>query len=146
MVSIYWLIAFVILIGIEITTMMLTTIWFAGGALVAFFLSLLGVGVKIQIVAFIAVSFVLLLFTRPLATKLFNKNTTKTNAEGLVEKKARVTVEINNDKETGAAIVNGQEWTARSVKDEVIIQPGTMVRIEEISGVKLMVSQEQEEA
>ena len=41
MSSIYWLIAFVILVGIEVATMALTTIWFAGGALVAFLLSLL---------------------------------------------------------------------------------------------------------
>ena len=31
-----WLVAFVILIGIEAATMALTTIWFAGGALFAF--------------------------------------------------------------------------------------------------------------
>lgn len=32
-----WLVAFVILIGIEAATMALTTIWFAGGAVFAFF-------------------------------------------------------------------------------------------------------------
>ena len=32
-----WLAAFVIFVGIEINTMALTTIWFAGGALMAFF-------------------------------------------------------------------------------------------------------------
>lgn len=36
MAAIYWLIAFVVLLGIEAATMALTTIWFAGGALVAF--------------------------------------------------------------------------------------------------------------
>ena len=36
MIPIYWLIAFVALIGIEIATMALTTIWFAGGAVVHF--------------------------------------------------------------------------------------------------------------
>ena len=36
MIPIYWLIAFVALIGIEIATMALTTIWFAGGAIFAF--------------------------------------------------------------------------------------------------------------
>ena len=35
MAAIYWLIAFVVLLGIEAATMALTTIWFAGGALVA---------------------------------------------------------------------------------------------------------------
>ena len=35
MVSVYWLIGFVFLVIIEAATMALTTIWFAGGALVA---------------------------------------------------------------------------------------------------------------
>ena len=33
MIPIYWLIAFVVLIGIEIATMALTTIWFAAGSI-----------------------------------------------------------------------------------------------------------------
>ena len=36
MAAIYWLIAFVVLVGIEIMTTALTTIWFAGGAVLAF--------------------------------------------------------------------------------------------------------------
>ncbi|WP_432764975.1 NfeD family protein, partial [Hungatella effluvii] len=48
MAAIYWLIAFVVLLGIEAATMALTTIWFAGGALVAFVLALLGVSVQVQ--------------------------------------------------------------------------------------------------
>ena len=35
MAAIYWLIAFVVLVGIEIMTTALTTIWFAGGAVIA---------------------------------------------------------------------------------------------------------------
>lgn len=37
MAWIIWLAAFVILIGIEAATMALTTIWFAGGAIIAFY-------------------------------------------------------------------------------------------------------------
>ena len=43
MQTVYWLILFVILLVIEIFTMGLTTIWFAGGALVAFVTGILGV-------------------------------------------------------------------------------------------------------
>ena len=39
MAWIIWLAAFVILIGIEAATMALTTIWFAGGAIIAFLLA-----------------------------------------------------------------------------------------------------------
>lgn len=37
MAMIGWLVVFVALVGIEAGTMALTTIWFAGGALAAFF-------------------------------------------------------------------------------------------------------------
>lgn len=36
--SIYWLLLIIVLLVIEIITLGLTTIWFAGGALVAFIL------------------------------------------------------------------------------------------------------------
>ena len=65
MSSIYWLIAFVILVGIEVATMALTTIWFAGGALVAFLLSLFGLSVEVQLIAFVAVSLSLIHISEP---------------------------------------------------------------------------------
>ena len=54
-----WLAAFVIFVGIEINTMALTTIWFAGGALMAFFAALVGFSVRVQLVTFLAASFML---------------------------------------------------------------------------------------
>ena len=139
-----WLAAFVILVGIEIVSMALTTIWFAGGALVAFFLALAGMGAYVQLAAFFIVSCVLLFFTRPLALKYINKNTIKTNVEGLIGKKARVTSDIDNDMAAGAAVVSGQEWTARSA-DGTPIAAGTMVVIKDVNGVKLIVSKAEEE-
>lgn len=139
MASVCWLIAFIILVGIEITTMALTTIWFAGGALLAFILSLFGASVNVQLVAFVIVSFVLLFFTRPLAAKYLNDRTVKTNVESLVGKTARITAEVNNLSSTGAAVVNGQEWTARALRDDNIYSEGTQVVIREIRGVKLIV-------
>lgn len=144
MSSMIWLAAFVILIGIEATSLALTTIWFSGGALVAFILALLGMNEFIQVGAFFLVSVVLLYFTRPWAIKYVNKNTVKTNAEGLIGKKARITAAVNNDLAEGAAVVSGQEWTARSC-DGSLIEEGTMVRIEAISGVKLIVKRIEEE-
>lgn len=146
MAAIYWLIAFVVLLGIEAGTMALTTIWFAGGALVAFILALFGVNMQIQLVAFVIVSFLLLFFTRPFALKYVNRNTVKTNSESLIGKHAKVTVEVNNGEGTGAAILNGQEWTARALDDSRVYPAGTIVEVKDIRGVKLIVSETQEEA
>lgn len=146
MISIYWLIAFVILVGIEVMTMALTTIWFAGGAFVAFLLSLFGVGAEIQLAVFVVVSFLLLFLTRPFASRYINSNTIKTNADSLIGKEARVTAEINNELGTGSAIVGGQEWTARAKEDGTIYKEGAQVWIKEIQGVKLIVSTSKEES
>ena len=59
MIPFYWLIALAVFLVIEIITMGLTTIWFAGGSLVAFIASLIGVPVVIQIAIFLVISFVL---------------------------------------------------------------------------------------
>ena len=145
MYEIFWLGAFGVLLLIEILTLGLTTIWFAIGALAAFLLSLIHVSVSIQIVAFIIVSVITLIFTRPVLTKYLNTKTTKTNAESLVGRKARVVIPINNLKSEGQVMVNGMEWTARSTKDEVTFQKDEMVRIAGISGVKLIVEKENKE-
>lgn len=143
--EIFWLGAFGVLLLIEILTLGLTTIWFAVGALAAFLLALVQVPLMIQIVVFIVVSVVMLVFTRPIMTKYLNKKTTKTNAESLVGRKARVLIPINNLKSEGQVMVNGMEWTARSTKDGVTFQKDEMVRIAGISGVKLIVEKENKE-
>ncbi len=134
-----WLAAFVILIGIEAATMALTTIWFAGGAVAAFLAAVLGVPVQVQLVVFLIVSFVLLLFTRPLAMRFVNRETVKTNVNGLIGRRAKVIAKIDNNELSGAAVIDGQEWTARSADDAVTIPVGTHVRIKEVRGVKLIV-------
>ncbi len=125
--------------------MALTTIWFAGGALAAFILSLFGVGVEAQLVVFVVVSFLLLFFTRPWAMRYVEKNRTKTNVEGLVGKEARITQEVNNRMNTGTALLNGQEWSARAQNDDQVYPPDCLVTVREIRGVKLIVSQNKEE-
>ena len=145
MTSIYWLVFFLILIGIEAASMALTTIWFAGGALVAFLLSLFGVETEAQLVVFVVVSFVLLFFTRPWAMRYVERNRTKTNVDGLVGKEARITGEVNNRMNTGTAILNGQEGSARAEKNDEVYPPDTLVTVRKIQGVKLIVSKNKEE-
>ena len=136
--SICWLAVFVLLIVIELATMGLTTIWFAGGAVAGFIASMLGANVVIQAVVFFVVSIVLLIFTRPFALRYINSNKTKTNIDGLIGQEALVLEEINNIRETGCARLEGKEWTARSV-DDTVIPADTVVIVERIEGVKLIV-------
>lgn len=137
--EIIWLALTAVLLIIEIVTLGLTTIWFAAGALFAFFAALLGMNHGIQIGVFVVVSVVLLFFTRPLAVKYLNTKTIKTNTEALVGKTARVIVDINNLKSQGQVVINGLEWTARSSDDTVVFKIGDAVTIVGIEGVKLIV-------
>lgn len=140
MEGIFWLIVLVVMAVIEIITLGLTTVWFAGGALVAFIASLLGANIVVQVILFVVVSVLLLALTRPLAAEYLNKDRIRTNADSLIGKTAIVKQEIDNLKAQGQVSVDGQEWTARSVNEQVI--PRDMqVEIVEINGVKLMVKQ-----
>ena len=82
---------------------------------------------------------ILLIFTRPVAMRYFNKETVQTNANSLIGKKAVVIQEIDNLAQTGQVRINDIEWTARSVDDGVKIEKDTIVEIREIQGVKLIV-------
>ncbi|MDD4111902.1 MAG: NfeD family protein [Herbinix sp.] len=137
--SIAWLILLIFLVFIEIITLGLTTIWFAGGALVAFIVSLFYDNLLLEVVLFVVISLVLLFFTRPIVKKFFNSTRTKTNYEAVIGREALVTGTIDNINNAGWAVVDGLEWSARSVNGE-IIEKGTKVIVESISGVKLMVS------
>ena len=140
-----WLILIIVLLIIEIITLGLTTIWFAGGALAGFVLCILGAGWQIQAVAFLAVSFLLLVFTRPWAVKYLNSKTVKTNVDSLAGKTAMVTETIDNEKQTGCILIGGQPWTARSADDHEVIPVDTVVGVEKSVGVKALVRIKKEE-
>ena len=134
-----WLAILILLVVIEIFTMGLTTIWFAGGALVAMVVAALGGPVWLQLLLAGIISAVLLFFTRPVAVKYFNRDRERTNAESLVGRQAIVLSEINNLQGIGQVTVNGMEWTARTTVDGQTISPGEVVIIRGINGVKLLV-------
>lgn len=136
-----WLAVLVVCVGIEIATMGLTTIWFAGGALVSAILAALNAPLWLQVVAFFVVSLILLYLTRPVAVKYFNKDRVKTNVESLIGRQAIVISEIDNLQGIGQVTVGGQEWSARSVKDDVQLPVGSVVVVRSVSGVKLIVEE-----
>ena len=140
MESVVWMAAIVVLIVIELLTMGLTTIWFVGGAFLAFLVALFNGPIWLQIIVFIVTSLVLLIFTRPIAIKYFNKDRKKTNVESLIGRDGKVIEKIDNFNQTGAVLLSGQEWTARSYNDNEVIEPGEKVTVKEIKGVKLIVS------
>ena len=142
--TVIWLVILVALVVIELLTMGLTTIWFAGGALVATVASLFGAPLAVQVILFLAASGLLLYFTRPLAVKYFNKDRVRTNAESLVGRQAIVISEIDNLQGIVQVNVGGMEWSARTRVDGVKLPVGTVTTILAINGVKLIVEERKE--
>ena len=136
---IFWIGVMIGAIVLEASTMGLTSIWFAGGALIAMLIELLHGGLYLQIIVFLIVSLVLLFYTRPVAVKYFNKEREKTNVNSVIGKSAVVTAKIHNMQETGQVVVDGKEWTARSKDPAVTFEKDEIVKVVSISGVKLMV-------
>nr|MBD5454814.1 NfeD family protein [Lachnospiraceae bacterium] len=142
--TIMWLGILVILVVIELFTMGLTTIWFAGGALVAALISIPGTPLIVQILFFLIVSILLLYFTRPIAVKYFNRDRTRTNVESLIGRQAIVISEINNVEGIGQVNTGGMEWSARSSYHNIVIPVGAVVTVLGIDGVKLIVEERKE--
>ena len=142
--TIVWLVLLIVFIGIEILTLGLTTIWFAGGCVPAFIAALCGAPVLVQILVFLTVSLILLFFTRPVAVKYFNRDRIKTNAVSLVGRTAIVISEVDNLEGIGQVTVSGQEWSARSAVDGIRIPIGAVVTVRAINGVKLIVEERKE--
>ena len=145
MLNLIWLGLFILLLVIEIITVGLTTIWFAAGALAALAANVLGANLIIQIIIFLAVSVVLLIFTRPWAEKHLNRKRVRTNYEREIGKVIRITEKVDNLDQTGKSVVDGQEWTVRSRNDSDIFEAGALARVVAVSGVKLFVEKCEEE-
>lgn len=137
--AIIWLGLLAVLLIIEALTVGLTTIWFAGGALIALIAVFFGAPLWLQIVLFLAVSLVLLIFTRPAAVRFMNRKMEPTNVAALIGKTAVVKEKIDNIQETGLAHVQGLDWMARAREDNIVIEKDAVVRIVEVQGVKLIV-------
>lgn len=134
-----WLALVIVFVVLECLTVGLVSIWFAGGSLVAMIVAMAGADTVWQFVAFCVVSVVLLIATRPIVKKYLLNKRVKTNYQSIIGEIAKVTEDIDNYNQTGAAFVDGKEWTARSTEDKVTMAQGTLVTVAAIEGVKLMV-------
>ena len=137
--AIGWLIATVLFLMIESSTIALISVWFAAGSVAAAVTGLLGGSVLLQLTVFFAVSTVLLLLLRPLVRKYVKPKITPTNVSSVIGSSGFVTVAIDNMVPTGQVKLGAMVWTARSTSGEPIPE-GTLIRADRIEGVKVFVS------
>ena len=134
-----WLGIFIIAILVEILTVELVSVWFAGAAFIAFILSWIpGIPYWGEIISFVLASALLLFCLRPLTTKLLTRKEVKSNIEELIGKKAKVVKKIS-ELNNGEIIINGVTWTAVSSEPTIEINEGDIIKIVAINGNKIIV-------
>jgi membrane protein implicated in regulation of membrane protease activity len=63
----------------------------------------------------------------------------RTGGAALVGKRALVTERISNHEGVGRVRIDGEVWTARSLDEELVIEPGTSVQVIDIKGATALV-------
>ena len=133
-----WLGIIILAIFCEAQTAALVAIWFMPAALVSMILSFFDVHLWVQVLVFFFISIAsIILFKKIFNKKLKVTEETKTNVDAIIGKKCIVVEEISNIHGKGAVKLGAQVWSARS-NDDSIIEEGSVVTIERISGVKLI--------
>lgn len=132
-----WIALIIIFAVLEALTMGLTTIWFAGAALIALLAAMVGFSVPVQIGVFLISSALLIYFTKPLAKNFLHIGSEKTNVEAVIGLDGPVLKGIERYA-TGQVKINGQIWTALS-EDGEPIEVGAKVLVVAVEGVKLIV-------
>ena len=136
---VWWLGAALLLGVVEMLSLDLVLIMFAGGALAAAGVSALGLPLWVQIVTFGIVSTLLLLALRPWLLRSLRSRVPleETNVHAHV---GRVGVTLDEVTERSGRIkLAGEVWTARTENDEVLAE-GAEVRVVRIAGAAAIVT------
>ena len=133
----FWLAITILCVVIEVFTFTLTTIWFAFGACVLIFVSFAPIPFKWQLLLFLLISLLLLIFTRPFALKKLKIKKIPTNSDSLVGKKVLVTEKIT-EFQKGSVKLNGVVWSAKS-EDGTVIEKGSECVVTSIEGATALV-------
>jgi membrane protein implicated in regulation of membrane protease activity len=135
-----WLIASGLFAAGEMASLDLVLLMFAGGALGGMVVALLGLGVPLQLLAFLVVSAGLLLVVRPVAKRHLVDRTPE-QIDGVavhVGRTAVVSQRVDND--SGRIRMGADEWSARTQLDNEVFEVGAEVRIVQIEGPIAFVS------
>jgi membrane protein implicated in regulation of membrane protease activity len=138
--QIWLLLAFICLI-LEIFIPSFVIFNFGVGAFLATLVAGIGLSLEWQIVFFSVGTLTSFFLVRPVMKKWFYKksNPVKTNIDAMTGRTGLVTAPINNLNNTGRVQLDGDEWKARSLNNE-IIPKGTPVKIIKTESILLIVT------
>lgn len=128
-----WLVAAVLLGVAEIFTLTAALGVVGAAALVPAVLAALGLPLGAQLIAFAAASVVGVVLVRPVALRHMSQPPLERfGVDALVGKRAFVLRAVSD--RDGLIRIDGEDWTARSFDDEMVIPEGATVNVMRISG------------
>lgn len=112
---------------------------FVPASLIAMILAFFDVPLEIQLGVFFAVSGLALLLLRPIVRTLLRaKKPEAFSVESAIGMQCVVVERLDNLAGRGAVTVNGMEWAARTLSDDIVIEQGSTVEIIAVEGVKFI--------
>jgi membrane protein implicated in regulation of membrane protease activity len=135
-----WVIVAIILCIVEVFAPTFLALCFGIGCLLSALASVFTSSIIIQVSVFCIGTLICLFTVRPFFLKYLHKksDSVKTNAEALIGKIGRVTEIVDNEKNTGRAIVEGDDWRVMTANDE-IINENEKVEVVKIDSTTLIV-------
>ena len=140
----FWLAVFVIMVIIEAMTIALVSIWCGISALIMIFLSRTEMPFKWQLLIFLLISVVLMLFTRPFFVKKLKLGKNKMNTESIEGTKMKVIEPISHFQKGTVKAQNGVVWNAEST-DEEPLSSGDICIVKSVKGNTLVVQKVKED-
>jgi len=119
----WWMYAAIALFILELFTPGFILACLGIGSITASLLAYVGFGIDAQLIGFAASTLLSLFLIRPMLYKKGGvKDKIKTNTDALINRDAKVSEEINPDKNTGRVSIDGDIWRAKSSSGELIEQ------------------------
>ena len=133
-----WVGVIVLSVIVEAMTTGLVAIWFVPAAIVAVILSFCGAEIWVQVLVWLILSILCIVFSKTVFKKFFEQKNKKTNIDLIIGEHGVVTERIENLSGCGQVKVKGQIWTARAADESKTFEEGDVVTIIAIEGVKLI--------
>ena len=133
-----WLILCGLFLVAEIFTVGFLLFFPGMGAFFAFLAGLLGANFTVQCIIFFVSSALMILFIRPLVTKLFKTKDVAMNSNAIIGKNGIVLKEIKGTDQVGQVKVAGEVWSAIA-SDDSKLEKDSKITVLAIDGVKLIV-------
>ncbi len=133
-----WAAAALLFFIAEIFTAGFFLVCFGIGAVAAALLAILGLDAIWQLVAFIVVSLVALVFLRPFASRVSTHVVNPGGIDRVVGKQAVVLEEINPLTATGRVRIEREEWRAESI-DGAVVPKNAVVDVIRVDGTRAIV-------